>query len=110
MKPTDIAKIRHILKELKYCEENHLIFNFGNKVISLAEINEALALLPCETCGGTGDSKASVIDDLSGGIVDTDIPCPDCQPKSKDACGKCPACGEYHPTSTICPPPEVRMI
>jgi hypothetical protein len=40
---------------------------------------EALTILPCETCKGTGDSKTSVVDDLSGGIVDTDIPRPDCK-------------------------------
>jgi len=41
----------------------------------------------CETCKGTGDSKASVVDDLSGGIVDTDMPCPDCL-KGKCSKGK----------------------
>ena len=37
----------------------------------------------CGTCGGTGETKASVIDDLSGGIVDTDIPYPDCRKPAK---------------------------
>lgn len=74
MKTNDITKIRHLLKKasMRYFKDEE-----GVDFL----ICQALALLPCETCGGTGDSKASVIDDLSGGIVDTDIPCPDCQPK-----------------------------
>lgn len=95
MKKTDIQKIRRILKELKRCEEQHIIFNLGHKTITLADIDEALALLPCETCGGTSHSKALVVDDLSGGIVDTDIPCPDCQPSAEKTCQKEGNCTRY---------------
>lgn len=77
MKTTDIAKIRQFISEIKEAFELYEWGHYPVKADILLE--KILALLPCETCGGTGNTKASVIDDLSGGIVDTDIPCPDCQ-------------------------------
>lgn len=80
-------KLRQLLKRAETIRKKEMIFNDKYTVQAGLEkickcIDEALTLLPCPTCNGTGDSKASVVDDLSGGIVDTEIPCPDCQSES----------------------------
>lgn len=47
------------------------------KEIILTKCGSLLALLPCETCGGTGE----IIADGSWGMIHIKIPCPDCQKK-----------------------------
>lgn len=66
MKNTDIAKIRQLLKKAKLPE---------NKMFRTDSlIEEALALLPCEVCGGSGRlAKYNQAGDLVVGD-----PCPDC--------------------------------
>lgn len=59
------------------------------------EADKFIAMLDaCPTCGGSEDSKASVVDDLSGGIVDTEIPCPDCQSQKLPEAAYCMKCGK----------------
>lgn len=77
MKNTDIQKIRQLLKTAQkafWNDEGWTWFQVEtSKVLPL--IDKALALLPCETCGGTGKKL------ISGcwGMVHKEIPCPDCQ-------------------------------
>ena len=61
---TDIQKIHQLLKRAK---EN----GPGTNVL----INKALALLPCETCGGSGK-----VTSITGRTDPPWKPCPDCQP------------------------------
>lgn len=84
MKPTDIAKIRQLLKS--HCEkcrirDEHHYIKINACGIENCEINAALALLPCPTCNGTGIKPPK---DGCGyclavdGHCRADCPCPDC--------------------------------
>ena len=62
MKNTDIQKIRHYLQQAKEaCPGTYI------------QIDKALALLPCETCGGT---KEIMKKDRYGPFIEL---CPDCR-------------------------------
>ena len=100
MKNTDIQKIRQLAEEVfsvadadNEPEETH---GFA-RVKRLA--TKILALLPCETCGGTGGVWWDKTDKEIISIVDACqmpdgaaefILCPDCQPESSDNRGNCP--------------------
>lgn len=97
MKNTDVEKIRQLLTD--HCEEclRRKYFNSIRKQpdacdagdAKLCKISQALALLPCETCGGT--KKKYILDKnyndpaYAPPEAITVIPCPDCQ--------SCPRCG-----------------
>lgn len=81
MNNTDIQKIRQLLKKVisklcKDCNSDDCSTQRGCQYKDLFhEINQALALLPCETCGGSGRlAKYNQV----GNLVVGDL-CPDCQ-------------------------------
>ena len=121
MKNTDIAKIRQLLTEIHDtvlpCIHTSYSGNFQefSKKIEQArwncseKIRQALALLPCETCGGTGEiggdfSKSNCSDcqsqyQISNETSDTDV---DSASKYCEKHGvfygvgqSCPVCQEY---------------
>ena len=80
MTNADIIKIHHLLQKISQecspcCDYDSELFPCRNAHI-LAR--QALALLPCPTCKGTGEIMATFTDDLSGGRYGDKIPCPDC--------------------------------
>ena len=80
MTPDQITQLRQVLKKAKAIRKNGMTFNDTYTVQDgLAKIcdcvDQALALLPCETCNGTG--KKLILG--CWGMVHKEIPCPDCQ-------------------------------
>ena len=79
MTPDQIAQLRTILKEVL---DNFPQANYIEDCKSIRLLEQALALLPCETCNGTEIQKPKdgCGDCLAGdGNCFADCPCPDCQ-------------------------------
>lgn len=74
MKNTDITKIRQLLKKANICK-----IIPGTVIIEAEVYNQILALLPCETCGGTGKITETRTDTAGFDFIDKATPCPDCQ-------------------------------
>jgi len=86
MTNADIKKIRHLLQTAlcpnvtNGCQDGIMPSPFGEmeQCQWCNKRKQALALLPCPTCKGTGEIMATFTDDLSGGRYGDKIPCPDC--------------------------------
>lgn len=85
MKNIDVQKIRHLLQSLEWI---HVAFHEDDYFCPCCkrskedghykdcQLKQALALLPCKTCGGTGQCK----DPKAGNSnMLTLMECPDCQ-------------------------------
>ena len=65
-------QIRQLLVLIRY--------EIDNDIDSKATITKALALLPCETCNGTGEVLQEVEKTPNiKGVVLLTLPCPDCK-------------------------------
>ncbi|GAI13783.1 unnamed protein product [marine sediment metagenome] len=82
MKNTTIRKIRQLLvkakKDVRSLTPAGICYPlYGEKSVE-ETIDKALALLPCETCGG---SKTYPIRPASADGLTPEEPCPDCKPR-----------------------------
>ena len=80
MTPDQIIQLRILLFEIFAIADNdepddEPLCSFP-KIKKLAD--QALALLPCPTCNGTGKKMST---DFHGGTFGNYLPCSDCQPK-----------------------------
>lgn len=93
------TKIRQLLirarQEVKKLSPAAICYPLYKERIPIATLDEALALLPCETCGGTGKKPRPkgqrhchllLCQDLTCSCEECDFyipqdPCPDCQKK-----------------------------
>jgi DnaJ-class molecular chaperone len=67
------AQIRQLLQSaIQKLQEDHCCFD------TIDSMEEALALLPCETCKGTNQIESQYFQELSPGDLPCSKPCPDC--------------------------------